>query len=81
MCIHIFLTDGLPGLAVWDPDEVGIRVAGDAPVRDVIRELRDILVIDLGAPASRSGQLRCFCGMRVELPDELLPCAPAAEAG
>lgn len=81
VCIHIALTEGLTGLAVWDPDEVRIRVASDAPVRDVLRELRDILIIDLGAPTTRCGQLRCFCGMRVELPEELLLRCPAAEAG
>ncbi|MGX1547531.1 hypothetical protein [Streptomyces adustus] len=41
---------------------------------DVLREVRDILMIDLGAPASRGGLLQCFCGMRVELPHELAPC-------
>ncbi|MER6208205.1 hypothetical protein ACWDG9_35030 [Streptomyces sp. NPDC001073] len=38
---------------------------------DVLREVRDILMIDLGAPASRGSLLRCFCGMPVEIPHEL----------
>ncbi|WP_231905613.1 hypothetical protein [Streptomyces davaonensis] len=46
----------------------------------MLREVRDILMIDLGAPASLGGPLRCFCGMPVELPDQLLPYALAAEA-
>ncbi|MFD9436696.1 hypothetical protein [Streptomyces sp. NPDC060002] len=40
---------------------------------DVLREVRDILMVDLGAPASRGSLLWCFCGMRVQLPDELTP--------
>ncbi|MEU6529939.1 hypothetical protein ABZ869_12200 [Streptomyces sp. NPDC046928] len=74
------MTDGLAGIAVWDPDEVSIRVARSAPAGDVLREVADILMVDLGAPASRGG-LRCFCGMGVELPHELLPRLLAAEAG
>jgi hypothetical protein len=27
VCIHIFIVDDLPAIALWDPDEVGIRVA------------------------------------------------------
>ncbi|MEV0176862.1 hypothetical protein AB0I00_37840 [Streptomyces sp. NPDC050803] len=81
MCIHIALTDDLTEIAVWDPDEVTIRIARGVPARDVLREVRDILMIDLGVAVSRGGPLRCFCGMRVELPHELLPCFHAAEAG
>ncbi|WP_371668819.1 hypothetical protein OG985_14820 [Streptomyces sp. NBC_00289] len=40
---------------------------------DVLREVRDILMVDLGAPASRGSMLWCFCGMRVEIPHELVP--------
>ncbi|MET8169726.1 hypothetical protein ACFU6S_39635 [Streptomyces sp. NPDC057456] len=75
------MAEDLPRIAVWDPDEVSIRVAKGFQARDVLREVRDILMIDLGAPASRGGPLRCFCGMRVELPRELVPCLVAAEAG
>ncbi|WP_406006461.1 hypothetical protein OG440_09835 [Streptomyces sp. NBC_00637] len=39
----------------------------------MLREVRDILMVDLGAPASRGSLLWCFCGMRVELPHELAP--------
>ncbi|MPY36603.1 hypothetical protein FNH09_36890 [Streptomyces adustus] len=74
MCIHISMADNLPNIAVWDPDEVSIRVARGFRLSDVLREVRDILMIDLGAPASRGGLLQCFCGMRVELPHELAPC-------
>lgn len=81
MCIHILLTDDLPRIAVWDPDEVSIRVARGLPAHDVLREVRDILMTDLGAPASRGALLHCFCGMRVELPVQLIPCFMAAEAG
>ncbi|MFI1035072.1 hypothetical protein [Streptomyces sp. NPDC020951] len=65
------MADNLPRIAVWDPDEVSIRVARGFQVRDVLREVRDILTIDLGAPASRGDLLMCFCGMRVEIPCEL----------
>ncbi|MFJ4370536.1 hypothetical protein ACIP4S_41295 [Streptomyces chartreusis] len=75
------MTDGLASIAVWDPDEVSIRVARGAPTREVLREVADILLIDLGAPGSRGGPLRCFCGMLVELPHELLPRMLTAEAG
>ncbi|MGW5635633.1 hypothetical protein [Streptomyces sp. NPDC003832] len=75
------MTEGLTSIALWDPDEVSIRVARDASAGEVLREVADILMIDLGAPASRGGPLRCFCGMRVELPRELLPCVHGAEAG
>ena len=81
VCIHISMADDLSRIAVWDPDEVIIRVARGFQVRDVLREVRDILMIDLGAPASRGGPLRCFCGMRVELPCELLPRVVAAGVG
>ena len=81
MCIHISMADDLSRIAVWDPDEVIIRVARGFQVRDVLREVRDILMIDLGAPASRGGPLRCFCGMRVELPCELLPHVVTAGVG
>ncbi|MFE3036675.1 hypothetical protein ACFXKY_34095 [Streptomyces canus] len=81
MCIHVHLTDDLPRIAVWDPDEVVIRVARGIPAGAVLREVREILMIDLGAPASRGTLLTCFCGMRVELPAGLLPCVVAAEAG
>ena len=81
MCVHIAVTDGLASIAVWDPDEVSIRVARGAPTREVLREVADILLIDLGAPGSRGGPLRCFCGMLVELPHELLPRMLTAEAG
>ncbi|MER5937447.1 hypothetical protein ABT121_09030 [Streptomyces sp. NPDC001928] len=81
MCVHIAVTENLAGIAVWDPDEVSIRVARGAPAGDVLREVADILMIDLGAPVSRGGPLRCFCGMRVELPHELHPRVLAAEAG
>lgn len=77
MCIRICVADDLPRIAVWDPDEVSIRVARGFPARDVLREVRDILMIDLGA-ASGGGRLRCFCGMRVELPRELTPCVVVA---
>lgn len=73
VCIHISLTDNLPNIAVWDPDEVSIRVARGFQLSDVLREVRDILMVDLGAPASRGSLLWCFCGMRVELPRELTP--------
>ncbi|MEU2786445.1 MULTISPECIES: hypothetical protein [Streptomyces] len=79
--MRIAVTDGLASIAVWDPDEVSIRVARSAPAGDVLREVVDILMIDLGAPVSRGGPLRCFCGMGVELPRELLPRLHAAEAG
>ncbi|MCL8016766.1 hypothetical protein [Streptomyces sp. AS02] len=75
------MTDDLARIAIWDPDEVSIRVARSAPARDALQEVRDILMIDLGAPVSRGGPMRCFCGMRVELPHELLPCFLTAEAG
>ncbi|WP_405730640.1 hypothetical protein OG885_13320 [Streptomyces sp. NBC_00028] len=81
MCVHIAVADGLASIAVWDSDEVSIRVARGAPTGDALREVADILMVDLGAPASRGGPLRCFCGMRVELPRELLPCVHGAEAG
>ncbi|MEU6545348.1 hypothetical protein [Streptomyces sp. NPDC046859] len=81
MCVRIAVTDGLAGIAVWDPDEVSIMVARSAPAGDVLREVADILMIDLGAPASRGGPLCCFCGMGVELPHELVSCVHAAEAG
>ncbi|MEV8091008.1 hypothetical protein [Streptomyces nigra] len=81
MCVRIAVTDGLASIAVWDPDEVSIRVTRSAPAGDVLREVADILIVDLGAPASRGGPLRCFCGMGVELPHELLPRVLAAEAG
>ncbi len=73
VCIHISLADNLPKIAVWDPDEVSIRVARGFQLSDVLREVRDILMVDLGAPASRGSLLWCFCGMRVELPRELAP--------
>lgn len=72
VCIHISLADNLPEIATWDPDEVVIRVAKGFQPSDVLREVRDILMIDLGAPASHGSLLRCFCGMPVELPRELL---------
>lgn len=81
MCIHVLLTDDLPRIAVWDPDEVVIRVARGFPARDVLREVREILMTDLGAPASQGVLLRCFCGMPVEVPARLFPCVMAAEAG
>lgn len=81
MCIHIFMVDDLPAIALWDPDEVSIRVARGARVGDALKEVREILTIDLGAPASRGPVLHCFCGMRVELPRELTSCVVAAEAG
>ncbi|MBO7939176.1 hypothetical protein JTP77_025095 [Streptomyces sp. S9] len=81
MCIHISMADDLPRIAVWDPDEVSIHIARGFQVRDVLREVREILTIDLGAPVSRGGPLRCFCGMRVDLPRELFPCDLEAQAG
>jgi hypothetical protein len=81
VCVRIAVTDGLASIAVWDPDEVSIHVARSASAGDVLREVADILIVDLGAPASRGGPLRCFCGMGVELPHELLPRVLAAEAG
>ncbi|MET7451689.1 hypothetical protein ABZT03_07305 [Streptomyces sp. NPDC005574] len=81
MCIHISMADELPAIAVWDPDEVSIRVARGFRVRDALQEVRDILMIDLGAPVSQGDVLHCFCGMRVELPHELRPCVTPARAG
>ncbi|AZP20764.1 hypothetical protein ACIGMX_38130 [Streptomyces aquilus] len=81
MCVHIAVTDGLANIAVWDSDEVSIRVSRGAPTGEALREVADILIVDLGAPASRGGPLRCFCGMRVELPRELFACVHGAEAG
>lgn len=81
MCVHVCMADDLPRIAVWDPDEVSIRVARGFQVRDALREVRDILVIDLGAPASRGGLLVCFCGMRVELPRELTPWSSPCAVG
>ncbi|MEU1269243.1 hypothetical protein [Streptomyces sp. NPDC005799] len=71
------MADDLPRIAVWDPDEVSIVVARGVQARDALREISDILTIDLGATASRGGLLVCFCGMRVELPRELAPRAPS----
>ncbi|MER7572742.1 hypothetical protein [Streptomyces sp. NPDC126514] len=76
------MADDMASIAVWDPDEVSIRVARDMPAHEVLRELRDMLMIDLGAPVSRGGgPLHCFCGMAVELPHELLSHGRSAEAG
>ncbi|WP_405997968.1 hypothetical protein [Streptomyces sp. NBC_00829] len=82
MCIRIAVAEDLPEIAVWDPDEVSILVARGVQVHVVIRELHAILTIDLSAPAAPGGALLCFCGTRLELPQELAPlAADVAEAG
>nr|WP_202425832.1 hypothetical protein [Streptomyces sp. HUCO-GS316] len=74
------MADQLPAMVVWDPDEVCVLVARGFPVLDVVRELRALLTIDLGAPEGNGNVLLCFCGARVPLPAELLACTVAAEA-
>jgi hypothetical protein len=71
VCIHIAVADDLTKIAIWDPDEVRILIARATPLHELMRELRAILVIDLGAPAEPTGGLLCFCGAQLELPREL----------
>ncbi|PBC62262.1 hypothetical protein BKI49_18525 [Streptomyces sp. Tue6028] len=71
MCILICVADDLPKIAVWDPDEVSILVARGSETGELLREVQEILTIDLGAPATAGAALLCFCGTRVELPGEL----------
>ncbi|MFE1438476.1 hypothetical protein [Streptomyces sp. NPDC058739] len=80
MCIHVRVATDLPTMVVWDPDEVSVLVAGGSHLLDVIRELRALLTIDLGAPEGTGNVLLCYCGMRVKLPAELLARAVAAQA-
>ncbi|NEA89515.1 hypothetical protein G3I38_30740 [Streptomyces sp. SID7958] len=68
MCIHVFVADDLPDIVVWDPDEVSVLVARGSQMLDVVRELRALLTIDLGAPEGSGTALLCFCGARLELP-------------
>ncbi|WP_432057789.1 hypothetical protein [Streptomyces sp. bgisy022] len=68
MCIHVFVADDLPDIVVWDPDEVSVLVARGSRAREVLRELRALLTIDLGAPEGTGTALLCFCGARIELP-------------
>ncbi|MFJ5778206.1 hypothetical protein [Streptomyces sp. NPDC093094] len=70
----------LPAMVVWDPDEVSILVARGSRLFEVIREVRALLTIDLGAPEGTGNLLLCYCGMQVKLPAELVTCGVAAEA-
>ncbi|WP_328495275.1 hypothetical protein OHS59_22935 [Streptomyces sp. NBC_00414] len=65
------MADDLPKIAIWDPDEVSILVARGTATGELLREVRAILTIDLGAPASADDRFVCFCGTLVELPGEL----------
>lgn len=81
MCLHIAVADDLAKIAIWDPDEVSILIARHTPVQELMRELRAMLVIDLGAPADPAGGLLCFCGSRLELPRTLTALAAHPAAG
>ncbi|MFB6943228.1 hypothetical protein ACFWGL_16960 [Streptomyces sp. NPDC060286] len=65
------MADDLPTIAIWDPDEVTILVSRGTHPHDLIRELTAILTVDLGAPDTPGGGLRCFCGDPVALPHGL----------
>ncbi|MFI8207592.1 hypothetical protein [Streptomyces sp. NPDC085937] len=80
MCIRVHTADDLPDIVVWDPDEVSVLVARGAHLFDVVRELRALLTVDLGAPEGPGTVLLCFCGERLDLPAGLLGRALAAEA-
>ncbi len=80
MCIRVHTADDLPDIVVWDPDEVSVLVARGAHLLDVVRELRALLTIDLGAPEGTGTALLCFCGEHVDLPASVLSCALTAEA-
>ncbi|MCO4699393.1 hypothetical protein LRR80_05488 [Streptomyces sp. RO-S4] len=81
MCIRVHTADDLPDIVVWDPDEVSVLVARGAHLFDVVRELRALLIVDLGAPEGPGTVLLCFCGERLDLPAGLLGSrALAAEA-
>ena len=62
MCIRVHTADDLPDIVVWDPDEVSMLVARGAHLLDVVRELRALLTVDLGAPEGTGTALLCFCG-------------------
>ncbi|WP_240529906.1 hypothetical protein [Streptomyces mangrovisoli] len=74
------MTDDLPAVVVWDPDEVSVLVARGSHVLDVFREMRALLTIDLGAPEGPGNVLLCFCGTRLRLPAELVTRGVTAEA-
>ncbi|WP_432041472.1 hypothetical protein [Streptomyces cadmiisoli] len=71
MCIRIAVVDDLPKIAIWDPNEVTILVDRGTHPHDLIREIHAILTVDLGAPTIPGAGLFCFCGTRVDLPQEL----------
>lgn len=79
MCIRIAVVDDLPAIAIWDPDEVSILVDRGTHPHELIRELHDLLTVDLGAPDTGAG-LHCFCGDPLELPAEfvLVPAVSGA---
>ncbi|MET7679358.1 hypothetical protein [Streptomyces sp. NPDC005423] len=72
------MADDLSEIALWDPDEVTIFVRLGTHLYDVVREIHEILTIDLGAPSTGAG-LSCFCGAGVELPAEV--ASRSAQAG
>ncbi|MEU5182970.1 hypothetical protein ACIP3D_16155 [Streptomyces longwoodensis] len=74
------MADQLPAMVVWDPDEVSVLIRRDAPVEDVLRELRALLTVDLGAPEGTGSLMLCFCGSRVALPAELVLAPLTAKA-
>jgi len=55
-------------------------VARGAHLLDVVRELRALLTVDLGAPEGAGTALLCFCGEHVDLPASILSRALTAEA-
>ncbi|MBE4783966.1 MULTISPECIES: hypothetical protein [Streptomyces] len=79
MCIRIAIADALQQIAIWDPDEITILVDRGTHPHDLIRELHDLLAVDLGAPITGAG-LTCFCGDPLELPTELTPVPAASGA-
>ncbi|MFJ7014609.1 hypothetical protein ACWDPF_28865 [Streptomyces albogriseolus] len=80
MCIRVHTADDLPDIVVWDPDEVSVLVARGAHLLDVVRELRALLTVDLGAPEGAGTALLCFCGEHVDLRASILSRALTAEA-
>ncbi|MDT3727920.1 hypothetical protein ROS62_24800 [Streptomyces sp. DSM 41972] len=46
----------------------------------MVRELRALLTIDLGAPEGTGTALLCFCGEHVDLPASILSRALTVEA-